>query len=184
MSGLLPRALAFLSLSWQVDSSLWSTCGWGEINYMINWSLLHFIGFLLPWIFMKLSHGLGTRHGAGAGGTQPPAGTDGRYCPWCQNHQGARPLNSVCRPQSGHQLCLLSGWTKAWVTVDRFFLLSFHWIQFYFFHMQVTQHLHMHIFFCSIHKSLTPILSPSLDVPSCCSENVLDTINHNIVWKR
>lgn len=90
MSGLLPRALAFLSLSWQVDSSLWSTCGWGEINYMINWSLLHFIGFLLPWIFMKLSHGLGTRRGAGAGGTQPPAGTDGQYCPWCQNHQGVQ----------------------------------------------------------------------------------------------
>lgn len=45
--------------------------------------------------------------------------------------------------------------------------------------MLVTQHSHMHIFFCSIHKSLIPLLSPSLDVPSCSLENLLDTINHN-----
>lgn len=146
---------------------------------MINWSLLHFIGFLLPWIFMKLSHGLGTRHGAGCWWDSAP----------CRHWWSVLSLVSKPPRSAALEFCVQTSERAPVVLtfkVDQsmsdcwsFFLLSFHWIQFYFFHMQVTQHLHMHIFFCSIHKSLTPILSPSLDVPGCCSENVLNTINHN-----
>lgn len=69
--------------------------------------------------------------------------------------------------QKGHQLWLLC-------KMDHNVTVFLNYINFYFFHMQLNQHVHAPILLCSIPESLNHPLVIILCVSSCCLENLLN----------